>query len=111
METEVTQYRHCDLVKLTGRLDDFGVEVAQKAFDSITGSKRYRIIVDMSGVNFVSSKGWWLLIGLQKTCKKLGRGEVVLANLESRIEKSLNLVGMQEYFRVFPDLTSAIGNI
>lgn len=110
METQVTRYHHSDLVKLSGRLDDLGVDSAGAAFQSVIDAKRYQIVVDMSEVNFVSSKGWWLLINVQKQCKKNGHGEVVLVNLDPKIEKSLNMVGMKDYFKLFPDVVSAIGN-
>jgi anti-anti-sigma factor len=63
----------------------------------------------MSEVTFVSSKGWWLLIGVQKNCKRFSRGEVVLVCLADRIQKSLNIVGMKDYFRMFEDITDAVG--
>jgi len=39
----------------------------------------------MTDVNFLSSAGWWVLIGTQKECKKLNRGELVLACMDKTI--------------------------
>ena len=61
-------------------------------------------------VSFLSSVGWWVLIGTQKECKKLSRGELVLACMDKTIRDSLKLVGMEEYFKIFDDVTNAVGS-
>jgi anti-sigma B factor antagonist len=64
----------------------------------------------MAEVDFMSSKGWWVLIETQKTCRRYNRGEVVLVNLQEKLRDSLNLVGMGSYFKVFDDVTMAVGS-
>jgi len=46
----------------------------------------------------------------QKECKKYGRGELVLLNVDQGIQDSLKLVGMETYFKVFDDITDAVGS-
>jgi anti-sigma B factor antagonist len=58
----------------------------------------------------MSSRGWWVLVQTQKVCKRYNRGELVLAKVQGNIRESLDLVGMGSYFKVFDDLTSAVGN-
>jgi anti-anti-sigma factor len=64
----------------------------------------------MSDVTFMSSKGWWVLIDTQKTCKRYKRGELVLVNVRNEIRASLDLVGMGSYFKLFTDVTTAVGS-
>lgn len=109
MDVTIIPYKHCSLVKLTGRLDSDAVEEIEAQLNSLVESGEYRLVFDLSEVNFISSKGWWLLIGIQKACKRFARGEVVLACLAERIQNSLRLVGMTDYFRTFDDITSAVG--
>jgi anti-anti-sigma regulatory factor len=52
----------------------------------------------------------WVLIGTQKECKKLSRGELVLTCVDQTIRNSLKLVGMEEYFKIFDDVTTAVGS-
>jgi anti-sigma B factor antagonist len=110
MEIEVTALKRCDLVKLQGRLDSDTVPEAEEKLNFLTESGRHKIVVDMTNVTFVSSKGWWLLIDIQKKCKHLSRGELVLACLDPKIRKSLDLVGMGFYFKIFDDVVSAVGH-
>jgi anti-sigma B factor antagonist len=109
MEASVTNYKHCDLVKIEGRLDGDTVAELEPVLDQLTDSGKHKLVLDMEDVTFVSSKGWWLLIETQKKCKRLARGEVVIACLAPRIKNSLNLVGLNEYFKIFDDVVSAIG--
>jgi anti-sigma B factor antagonist len=109
MEVTTTQFKRCDLVKMGGRVDSSTAPHLAKALTTLTEAGRFKIIFDMSDVNFMSSKGWWVLIDTQKTCKRYRRGELVLANVNAEIQSSLDLVGMGSYFRIFNDLTSAVG--
>ena len=58
----------------------------------------------------MSSKGWWVLIETQKKCKRYKRGEIVLVDVKEEIRASLDLVGMGSYFRIYDDVTTAVGN-
>lgn len=111
MEVTVEPYKRCDVIKISGRIDSETVPDLRQALTSLTDSGRFILVLDMTDVSFVSSAGWWVLIDSQKTCKKNGRGEVVLAALADRIKSSLELVGMNEYFRTFDNVTEAVGNI
>jgi anti-sigma B factor antagonist len=64
----------------------------------------------MSDVDFMSSKGWWVLIETQKKCKRYNRGELALVNVQEKIRDSLNLVGMSNYFKLYEDITTAVGS-
>lgn len=110
MEITITQYKNCDVVAAKGRVDSSTAPELEAAFKTLLEQERYKLVFDMVDVTFVSSAGWWVLIGAQKTCKKHD-GEVVIANIEKSIYDSLVLVGMDEYFQIFDDLTAAVGNV
>lgn len=110
MEFTTTQYKRCELVKTSGRIDGSNAPQMEELFNSLTEAGKYKIIFDMSGVNFMSSAGWWVLIRTQKTCRRYKRGELVLASVDDKIKSSLDLVGMTNYFKIFDDVTSAVGS-
>jgi len=111
MEVKIDPYKRCDVVTIQGRIDSETVSILREHLTSLTDAGKFAIVLDMTEVSFVSSAGWWLLIDTQKTCKKHNRGELVLSNLAPRIRSSLELVGMDEYFRTFDSVTEAVGNI
>ena len=110
MEITTTEYKRCDVVKTVGRIDSYTAPDLEEVLSSLTSSGRYKIILDMEEVDFMSSKGWWVLIETQKNCKRYNRGELVLTGVQERIQDSLNLVGMGNYFQIFDDVLSAVAN-
>ena len=110
MEISLTEYKRCDVIVVKGRVDSSTAPKLEEALNSITESGRYKIVIDMTETNFVSSKGWWTLIETQKKCKRYRRGEVILVNVLSEIRSSLDMVGMGSYFQIYDDLTAAVAS-
>ena len=110
MDVTINEYKRCDVVKASGRVDSSTAPDLEQALNSILEAGRYKIIFDMTDVNFMSSKGWWVLIDTQKKCKRYNRGEIVLVNVQANIRESLELVGMGNYFTTYDDLTAAVGS-
>jgi len=109
MAIETTEYKRCSLVKMDGRVDSNTGDSLMDAFNTVQENGVYKIVFDMADVEFMSSKGWWVLIQTQKSCKRYNRGEVVLTNVPKKILDSLDLVGMSHYFQIFDDIVSAVG--
>jgi len=110
MEVTTTQYKRCDLVSAKGRVDSFTAPQLSDAIESLTNEGRYKITLDMSGVEFMSSAGLRVLINTQKTCKRFNRGEVVLACVPQRIFEALDMAGFVPLFRFFDNITAAVAS-
>lgn len=110
MDVTINEYKRCDVVKASGRVDSSTAPDLEQALNSIIEAGRYKLIFDMTDVNFMSSKGWWVLIDTQKKCKRYNRGEIVLVNVQQNIRESLDLVGMGSYFKTYDDVTAAVGS-
>jgi len=111
MEISTHQYKHGDLVKVTGRIDSATASQLAKTLDGITDAGRYKIVLDLSEVEFMSSAGLRVLISTQKTCKRYNRGELALALVPKRIYDALDLAGFVPLFRFYDNTLDAIGNI
>lgn len=110
MAITTNDYKHCTLVKMDGRIDSSTGDSLLEAFQKVQENGVFKIVFDMGDVDFMSSKGWWVLIQTQKACKRYNRGEIVLANVPQKILDSLDLVGMKHYFQVFDDVLGAVGS-
>jgi len=110
MELTTTQYKRCDLVKASGRIDGSNAPKLEELMTSLTEAGKFKIVFDMSEINFMSSAGWWVLIRTQKVCKRYKRGELTLACVDPKIRGSLDMVGMGSYFKIFDDVTSAVAS-
>jgi len=110
MDVTTTEFKRCVVVKTNGRIDGANAPELRAVLKQLTEEGKFNIVLDMSAVNFVASAGWWVLIDTQKTCQQFNRGEVVLAGVSNTIKDSLSLVGMLTYFKIFDDVTSAVGS-
>lgn len=110
MEITTSQFKHCDLITVTGRVDSSTAPQFAEALNAIMSEGRYKIVFDLDKVDFLSSAGLRVLINAQKTCKRYNRGEIVLARIPANIYSALDLVGFTRLFKIFPDVLSAVGN-
>jgi anti-sigma B factor antagonist len=110
MEITHTEYKRCDVVSVNGRVDSATASKLAETLNEVTNEGRYRIVLDMGKMDFISSAGLRVLIGAQKTCKRYNRGELVLSNVPPTILASLELAGFTPLFKIFADTTSAVGN-
>lgn len=111
MEIATSQLKRVDIVKVVGRIDSYSAPQLEEALENIVDQGRFRIVVEMTEVDFISSKGWWVLIETQKSCKRYNRGELILVNIQDKIRESLDLVGMGSYFNIYDDITVAVGSV
>lgn len=110
MEISVTNYKRCDIIKAVGRVDSSTSSILLTTFNSILDNGRYRIVFNMSDVNFISSAGLRVLISTQKNCKRYNRGELVLSNVPENILAALDLAGFLALFRIFKSEVEAVGS-
>jgi anti-sigma B factor antagonist len=109
MEVQTKQLRRCDLVVVKGRIDSATVKDLHETLAPITEGGRYRIVLDMKDVTYISSAGLGELIDVQNTCKR-HRGELVLADVPPRVTEVLELAGLNPLFKVFSDQIEAVGS-
>ena len=110
MEITYTEFKRCDLVKADGRIDSATAPKLQDALTAITDVGRFKIVIDLAGTNFISSAGLRVLVNSQKNCKRYNRGEVVLSAVPSNIYAALDLVGFIPLFKIYDNITSAVGS-
>jgi len=110
LEIESAELKRCDLIKLDGRIDSSGAPKVEDAFKAITDQGRYRIVLDMGGVDFASSAFFRVLIKYLKLCKRWNRGDVRLAALQPRVADVFEMAGLTPLFQIYPDDTLAVGS-
>jgi len=110
MELTTEQLKRCDLVKAAGRIDSQTAPQLAEALNTITEAGRFKIVFDMSSMDFMSSAGLRVLIDVQKTCKRWNRGQLVLVAVPERIYETLDLTGLVPLFKFFDDVLHAVGS-
>ncbi len=110
MEITIQEFKHCDLIKVKGRVDSSTAPDFSKALEKANDNGHYKLAVDMSELEYMSSAGFRALLGSQRNCKRYNRGELVLVSVPERIREALELAGFTELFKTFDDSIAAVGS-
>jgi len=110
MEISVQEFKHCDMITVKGRVDSATASQLAQSLESANEGGKYKLVIDMAGLEYMSSAGFRALLAAQRNCKKYNRGEVVLAAVPVRIREALELAGFTELFKTFNDTLSAVGH-
>ena len=110
MEITTKEFKHCNLVTLSGRVDSATAPQFTQAMDRMIDKGVYKFVIDMNELEYMSSAGFRALLSAQRTCKRYNRGEVILAAVPARIREALELAGFTELFKTFPDPLEAVGS-
>ena len=110
MEFSSQQFADVTLIQVEGRIDhktakDF--ENALKPYlDECVAGEHKKLLVDLGGVDFMTSAGLRVLMIVAKTCDKQ-RCEVVVAALQPIIEEIFKITRFDLVLKIFPTVKSA----
>jgi anti-sigma B factor antagonist len=110
MEITVKEFKHCDMITVSGRVDSSTAPQLAQALEAANDGGKYKLVVNMDGLEYMSSAGFRALLAAQRNCKRYNRGEVVLSNVPERIREALELAGFTELFKTFDDSLTAVGH-
>ena len=110
MEITVQEFKHCDMITIMGRIDSATAPQLTQALEAANNNGKYKLVVDMSDLEYMSSAGFRALLAAQRNSKRYNRGEVVLASVPDRIREALELAGFTELFKTFDDPLLAVGH-
>ena len=110
MEITTKEFKHCQLVSVTGRVDSSTAPEFSQGLDALTKKGVFNIVIDMSALEYMSSAGFRALLSAQRECKRYNRGEVVLASVPVRIREALELAGFTELFKTYPEALEAVAS-
>lgn len=112
MAAQVTskEYKHVDLVEVSGRIDSSTAPLLEQALKKIMKEGRYRIVVDLTETEFMSSAGLRALIATLKEVRRFNRGDLRIASMPPKIARAFELAGFLELFKVYDNTVDAVGS-
>ena len=110
MDITVQEFKHCDMIAVKGRVDSSTAPQLAQALEAANDGDKYKLVVNMSELEYMSSAGFRALLAAQRNSKRYNRGEVVLASVPERIREALELAGFTELFKTFDDPLQAVGH-
>ena len=109
MKWEIEAQPRHSLLKVSGRLDATAAAEFNQAAARALEAAPPRLLVDLAGLDFISSAGLRCVLTLAKTCQKDGRplGFCALAPL---VEDVFKISGFMSILKIFPDQAAAAGD-
>ena len=102
--------KRCDLFIPHGRIDSSTAPQLEESLKSVMKEGRYKIAIDLSDVDFLSSAALRVLISTAKECRKSGRGDIYFAATPDKLKEVFDLAGLDELFQFFDSAAEAVGN-
>ncbi len=110
MEVTSKEFKHCNVIAIKGRVDSSTAPQLSKALEKATDDGHFKLVLDMDGLEYMSSAGFRALLATQRVCKRYNRGEVALASVPMRVKEALELAGFTELFKTFDNVLAAVGS-
>lgn len=110
MEIIHKEFKRVDLVSVSGRVDSNTAPDLESTFRGINDAGRFRIVLDMSNLEYISSAGLRVLVSTLKNCRRYNRGDLRLASLSDRITGVMEMAGLDVLYKIYPDATEAVGS-
>ena len=108
---EITQRVEGDVTVFLpeGRIDTQAAADMDQALQSAVSAGKYNMVVDMSGVDYISSAGLRALAAVQVRSKAEG-GDMKLAGLNVRVTRVFNIVGFDLLMSIHDTSEAAVAN-
>lgn len=111
MEITTRELKNIDVVAVTGRVDSRTAPKLDQVLKGLVDNRRTRIVLDLSGVEYLSSAGLRCMVScLREVQKPILGGDLRLANPSQRVAEVLELAGLDQVFKIFQDQVGAVGS-
>jgi len=109
MKITLSQIGDAKLVKLCGRIDLSQTERLNDFFDKQFGQDSFHFIVDLAGVDFISSDGLAVFLGLRNKCAKRG-GKLQIVCPPGLVREVFEVTHMAALFDIVDTVDEASSN-
>lgn len=107
MEIRATEENGIALVFLAGRFDELATREAEQAFQKYLHMRAQRVLLDLSGVDYVSSSALRVLLMLHRGIAK-DSGSLKLCGLTPFVAEVFETSNLNRVFETFPTLEAAL---
>ncbi len=92
---------------LTGRVDSEGCEILDNTLCAAVDNQRYKLVLDMTDVQYVNSAALRTLAEIISTTREHG-GDLRLAALQPKVKRVLQIVGFDRYSALYGSVDEAL---
>ena len=106
-DTTVVANKPVQILHCQGYIDATTFDQFQEAILHPTEPQQHNLVLDMSGITYVYSSGYGLLLTAQRQAQA-GGGNLVVAGLEGKVNNIFHLLGFDRVINTFPTVEAAL---
>lgn len=95
------------IVTLGGRMDAYSSNDVEKQLTSLIEENQVKIILNLTGLEYISSSGLRVLLAALKKSRKAS-GDVRLAEMRPYVKEVFDIAGFTQLFKIFEQEKEAI---
>lgn len=105
---EVAREDHSDIsiLRLKGFLDAHTAPNFEQAIQELIEENRYKIIVSMSDLTYISSAGLGVFMGFIEEIRE-NEGDIKLSNMSDKVYKVFDLLGFPALYQIYQEESEA----
>ena len=88
------------ILRLKGFLDAHTAPQFEQAIQDLIGEQRFKIIVSMSSLNYISSAGLGVFMGFIEEIRE-NNGDIKLSNMSDKVFKVFDLLGFPALYQIY----------
>jgi len=94
-----------DIIEIQGRIDGLTAPAIKQVFATAVNDGQRHLIIDFSGVSYMSSAGLRIIIETHKSLSLIG-GELILLSVPATVADVFRISGIASLLNIFPDMAS-----
>jgi anti-sigma B factor antagonist len=98
------------IISVCGRIDATTSKDLENALNSLIDENNTKIVLDLGGVEYISSVGLRVMLAALKKVKPK-KGDVKLAALQPFVREVFEITGFTKLFTIYPNQAEAINGI
>jgi anti-anti-sigma factor len=94
------------IVRVDGVIDTMTATELEKVMNSLLGQKRFNIVIDLGGVDYISSAGWGIFISNIREIRQ-NEGDIKLARMVPNVHEIFELLEFDSILNCFDNVEKA----
>jgi len=101
------QNKEITLLFVKGQIDTLTAPEFEKNLLATLAAKKFKLIIDLNEVDYISSAGWGIFISQIKHIRGQ-KGDLVLAGMKNEVSEVFQLLEFDSIIKAFPSVESAV---
>jgi len=94
------------ILSFGGRLDAYSAAEAEKKLDELIGAGKVKMVLNLDGLEYISSSGLRVFLAQLKKVRKL-QGDIKLCCMKTNIREVFDIAGFTQLFNITEDESAA----